>query len=226
MTIKLSVGEAVWGINSLKKIGYGVVSEGIALPAALVSIYRDYLREVKGLTPPATGGTVGSIAYARGKAAITVDLHKAFTVVLKSSGVKGGRAVTVFNNALDWYLSNRTKKGRFNGTVKMTVDLPTFRAIERTLHQRIGWLQAGWNAACKQFQVPVESWVKNKTAPGSVQVVRKGSTLLIQARNDVRFADRIQGLQRDINRAGYKRVREIERAIKTDAEERLRKAFR
>jgi len=226
ITINLSVAEAIWGVQSLKKIGFGAASEGIGLPAALASVYHDYLKDVKGLTPPASGGTVGTLAYSKGKAAITIDLHKAFNVVLKSGGVKSGRILMAFNAALDWYLKNRKKNGRFSGTIRQTVDLSTFLAIERALHQRIGWLRAGWNAACNKFQVPIESWVKNKNAPGTVTVLKQEKTVVIQARNNVRFASRIKGLQANLNRAAFRRVREVERKAKAEAEEKLRKAFK
>ena len=66
------------------------------MPALVGAAFVDYLTIVRGVTPPAKGArVVGSVDFARGKAAIEVDLRRAFIVSAKGavSTLAGSAAV-------------------------------------------------------------------------------------------------------------------------------------
>ena len=94
--IKLTLNEAQaeWGAATLARIGEGVATGGVALPVLMAESFAEYLLTVRGLTPPAKGArVVGSVELSRGKAAIDVDLRRAFIVAAKGaiSTVAGGK---------------------------------------------------------------------------------------------------------------------------------------
>jgi len=94
--IKLQLNEAQteWGAATLARIVEGVATGGLALPELMAVSFSEYLLTVQGLTPPAKGARiVGSVDLSRGKAAINVDLGRAFVVSAKgiASTVVGGK---------------------------------------------------------------------------------------------------------------------------------------
>lgn len=218
MTFDISEVTAIWLGTTAKRLAQGFASEGIGLPAAVALSAKDYYSDVRNVTPPANGKTVGSIALQRGKAAITVDLYKAFRVVQKVSGVK-------LNAPLQWYLKQRNSKGRFAGKVRVEIPLPEFREIERQLHSRVGWMQSGWNVALKRFGGKIPSWVSNKNGPGSVTVEKSTTRMIITAKNDVRSIGSISDMQRRINFVQKKHMQNLERRALRKADQALKEAF-
>jgi hypothetical protein len=94
ISLKLNEAQAEWGAATLARIAEGVATGGLALPELMAVSFAEYLLTVQGLTPPAKGARViGSVDLSRGKAAINVDLGRAFVVAAKgvSSTVVGGK---------------------------------------------------------------------------------------------------------------------------------------
>lgn len=84
ISLKLNEAQAEWGAATLARIAEGVASGGLALPELMALSFVDYLSTVRGITPPAKGARiVGSVDLSRGKAAINVDLGRAFVVATK-----------------------------------------------------------------------------------------------------------------------------------------------
>lgn len=94
ISLKLNEAQAEWGAATLARIVEGVATGGLALPELMAVSFAEYLMTVQGLTPPAKGArVVGSVDLSRGKAAINVDLGRAFVVASKgiAGTVVGGR---------------------------------------------------------------------------------------------------------------------------------------
>jgi len=94
ISLKLNEAQAEWGAATLARIAEGVATGGLALPELMAVSFAEYLTTVQGLTPPAKGArVVGSVDLSRGKAAINVDLGRAFVVAAKgvASTVVGGK---------------------------------------------------------------------------------------------------------------------------------------
>lgn len=94
MKLTLNEAQAEWGSATLARIVEGVATGGLALPELMAVSFAEYLLTVQGLTPPAKGArVVGSVDLSRGKAAINVDLGRAFVVGAKgvASTVVGGK---------------------------------------------------------------------------------------------------------------------------------------
>lgn len=94
ISLKLNEAQAEWGAATLARIAEGVATGGLALPELMAVSFVEYLTTVQGLTPPAKGArVVGSVDLSRGKAAINVDLGRAFVVAAKgaASTVVGGK---------------------------------------------------------------------------------------------------------------------------------------
>ena len=88
ISLKLNEAQAEWGAATLARIVEGVATGGLALPELMAVSFAEYLMTVQGLTPPAKGARViGSVDLSRGKAAINVDLGRAFVVA--SKGIAG-----------------------------------------------------------------------------------------------------------------------------------------
>ena len=88
ISLKLNEAQAEWGAATLARIVEGVATGGLALPELMAVSFAEYLMTVQGLTPPAKGARViGSVDLSRGKAAIDVDLGRAFVVA--SKGIAG-----------------------------------------------------------------------------------------------------------------------------------------
>ena len=95
MKLTLNEAQAEWGATTLTRIVEGVATGGIALPELMALSFVDYMTDVRSVTPPAKGArAVGSIDFARGKAAIEVDLGRAFIVTAKGvvSAIPGSKA--------------------------------------------------------------------------------------------------------------------------------------
>jgi hypothetical protein len=94
ISLKLNEAQAEWGAATLARIAEGVATGGLALPELMAVSFVEYLTTVQGLTPPAKGARViGSVDLSRGKAAIDVDLGRAFIVSAK--GVASNALVNV-----------------------------------------------------------------------------------------------------------------------------------
>ena len=88
MKFTLNEAQAEWGAATLTRIVEGLLTGGLALPWLMASAYADYLIDVRGITPPAEGTkTVGSIDFEKGKAAIEIDLKRAFIVSGKGAAL-------------------------------------------------------------------------------------------------------------------------------------------
>lgn len=84
ISLRLNEAQAEWGAATLTRIVEGVATGGLALPELMAVSFVEYMTTVQGLTPPAKGARViGSVDLGRGKAAIDVDLGRAFVVVGK-----------------------------------------------------------------------------------------------------------------------------------------------
>jgi len=95
MKLTLNEAQAEWGAATLTRIIEGVATGGLALPELMAMSFVEYMTDVRGVTPPAKGArVVGSIDFARGKAAIEVDLGRAFIVTAKGvvSSIPGSKA--------------------------------------------------------------------------------------------------------------------------------------
>lgn len=95
MKLTLNEAQAEWGVATLTRIVEGVATGGLALPELMALSFVDYMTDVRGVTPPAKNSRVlGSIDFARGKAAIDVDLGRAFIVSAKGvvSAIPGSKA--------------------------------------------------------------------------------------------------------------------------------------
>jgi hypothetical protein len=203
MIFDISEIEAVWLARTAKAIAAGVAIDGIGLPAAVLASAKNYYSDVRNVTPPANGGSVASLAFARGKATIDADLYKAFRVVSK---VAGGNAAAPLN----WYLKRRNSKGRFSGRVRITISAQQFQAIRAKLHKRIGWMQSGWNPALKKFNASIPAWAQNKSAPGSVSVIKSQAKFAVIAKNSVKTISAVTDMKRRINFVSAKYAKRIE----------------
>ena len=86
-----------WMSATLARVIEGLATGGIALPALMAESFAEYMLFVRGVTPPAKGArTVGSVELGRGKAAIDIDMGRAFVVSAKGAvmTLAGGALVT------------------------------------------------------------------------------------------------------------------------------------
>lgn len=218
MTFDLSANMAVWLGNTAKRLAAGIVTEGTGLPAAILLSARDYYSDVRNITPPANGGTVASVAFAKGKAAINIDLRKAFSVTRKVAGSK-------LTAPLEWYLSQRNARGRFSGKVKAEISLREFSNIQQNLFKRIGYTQSGWNMALNKFQAKIPDWAKSKSAPGSLVVMKSKGKIVAVAKNEARTIRGINDMQRRIDWVSKLHKRRLEKAAQEKATKLLREIF-
>jgi hypothetical protein len=218
MTFDVSESVAVWLGNSAKYIAQAFATEGIGLPAAIAYSAKEYYSDVRNVTPPANGGTVASLALSRGKAAITLDLHKAFRVVQKVSGVK-------VNAPLNWYLNQRNSNGRFAGKVRVNVTLSQFRDIEKELHSRVGYMQSGWNQVLQRFNAKIPGWVKNKNGPGGYIIRKTIDRMIVKAENKVKSVSSVNDMQRRIDYVSKKTKQKLEEQSKKIGEKQLKQIF-
>jgi hypothetical protein len=218
MIFDISEVEAVWLARTAKAIAAGAAIEGIGLPAAVLSSAKSYYSDVRNVTPPANGGSVASVAFARGKATIDADLYKAFRVVSK---VAGGNVAAPLN----WYLKRRNSKGRFSGTVRMTISAQQLQAIRTKLHKRIGWMQSGWNPALKKFNASIPAWAQNKSAPGSVSVIKSQTKFAVIAKNSVKTISAVSDMNRRVNFVSQKYAKRIDAAALNGGNQLLKRLF-
>ena len=218
MTFDISEVQAAWLGTTAKRLAQGFATEGIGLPAAVAASAKDYYTDVRNVTPPANGGTVASVAFARGKATIDVDLYKAFRVTQKVTGFK-------LKAPLDWYLRQRNSKGRFGGHYKADISLPDFRKIQQELYARIGWMQSGWNSALAKFGSKIPSWVANKNGPGSLNIDRSRTRMIVTAQNNVRSIRAVDDMQRRINFVEKLHKKRLERLALRQADQALKETF-
>lgn len=97
MKISISEAELEWMSATLARVVEGLATGGLALPALMAESFAEYMLFVRGATPPAKGSrSVGSIDLSRGKAAINVDMGRAFIVTAKGAAMTlvGGALVT------------------------------------------------------------------------------------------------------------------------------------
>jgi hypothetical protein len=215
----ISEAEAKWGVDTIKRVGVGLAT-GVGLPSALSMSFLTFLRDVRSVTPPASGETVGSLSYRKGRLAITIDLLKAFKVVAPSSKLASNT-----DRAYSWYQSIRGSNGRPRTTVKMAVTLQTFKKIEATLHSRVGYLQAGWNSASSRLGQTVPAWV-NKSAPGSFSERNDGQHFSMKATNGVRYAGNMADMEKAIRYAQRRATFRLEKAAQAKAQELLNKEIK
>jgi hypothetical protein len=217
-TFDISEVMAVWLGNTAKNLATGLASEGIGLPAAVALSAREYYRDVRNVTPPANGGTVGTVALARGKAAITIDLYKAFRVTSKVVGKKVAAP-------LDWYIKHRNSKGHFSGKLRLEISVDQFRAMERELHRRVGWMQSGWNSALTKFGVSNPGWVKNKNGSGSVSISKSVNKMVITAKNNVSTVQSVDDMQRRLDFVSKVHKKKLEKAAAIKAQKAIDSLF-
>jgi hypothetical protein len=225
ISLTLNEAQAEWGVTTLTRIAEGVATGGLALPELMALSFADYVRTVQGLTPPAKGArVVGSVDLSRGKAAIDVDLGRAFVVTARGvvDALPGGDVTKQLAGAaaLSWYERQR-RNGRFTGRVKMVIDRNSLNNIRTALHRRVGYLLSGWNAAAARFRVQPPSWVSGKAGRGTVQVSRTSSRLAINAANQVNYAGGIPGMQRRMDAAGRIIAARMERKAAAAAEKAM-----
>ena len=218
MTFDLSQSTAIWLGNTVKRMGYVLASEGVGLPYALFSTAKEYYTDVRNVTPPANGGAVASLALGKGKAAINIDLNKAFRVVQKVSPL-------AFKPTLAWYLHQRNSQGRYYGKVKAEISLEEFRKIQIDLHRRVGWMQSGWNHALNRVGGTIPTWVKNKSGPGTVVVQKTATSITISARNNVNQLRGINDMNRRIAYVERKHKKRLEKAALVEADKTLKEVF-
>jgi hypothetical protein len=218
MTFDLSANMAVWLGNTAKRLAAGIASEGTGLPAAILLSAKDYYSDVRNITPPANGGTVASVAFARGKAAINIDLRKAFLVSSKIAGKQ-------LSSPLQWYLSQRNARGRFSGKIKAQISLREFSSIQQNLFKRIGYTQSGWNAALNKFQAKIPDWAKSKSAAGSLVVKKSKGKIIAIAKNEARTIGGISDMQRRIDWVSKLHKKRLEKAAQEKATKLLREIF-
>jgi len=216
----ISEAEAKWGVDTIKRVGMGLATEGVGLPSALAVSFLTFLRDVRSVTPPASGETVGSLSYRKGRLAITIDLLKAFKVVAPSSKLASNT-----DRAYSWYQSIRGSNGRPRTTVKMAVTLQTFKRIEAILDSRVGYLQSGWNAASSRLGQTVPAWV-NKSAPGSFSERNDGQHFSMKATNGVRYAGNMADMEKAIRYAQRRATFRLEKAAQAKAQELLNKEIK
>lgn len=92
--LQLNEAQAEWGAATLTRIAEGVATGGVGLPLLMAESFAEYMLTVRGVTPPAKGArVVGTVELSRGKAAIDIDLNRAFIVSAKGavSTVVGGK---------------------------------------------------------------------------------------------------------------------------------------
>jgi hypothetical protein len=97
MKISISEAELEWMSATLARVVEGLATGGLALPALMAESFAEYMLFVRGATPPAKGSkSVGSVDLSRGRAAINVDLGRAFIVSAKGAALTlvGGALVT------------------------------------------------------------------------------------------------------------------------------------
>jgi hypothetical protein len=105
ISLKLNEAQAEWGAATLARIVEGVATGGLALPELMAVSFVEYLTTVQGITPPAKGARiVGSVDLSRGKAAINVDLGRAFLVTTK------GVASSVGLGKVERFVSRKTAR--------------------------------------------------------------------------------------------------------------------
>jgi hypothetical protein len=153
-------------------------------------------------------------------------LGRLATEVVREGGKKTAEEIisAADFDAQAWYEGNR-RNGRFQSRTRMTIDTTRFELIRKSLHQRVGYLQSGWNAACQRFGVATPSWISGKNGRGTINVGRSKSKLEIRADNQISYAGGIEGMQRRLNFAAQLSVKRLERRSKSTAEKAMQEVI-
>lgn len=150
ISLKLNEAQAEWGVATLTRVVEGVATGGVALPELMGMAFVDYMTDVRGVTPPAKGARiVGSLELSRGKAAIDVDLGRAFIVAAKGvvSAIPGSKSVGKLAGVVN-KVSTKTGR-RVAARIAKVVNLKRAKQAGRYVaaQAKIGAFAAGKKAA-------------------------------------------------------------------------------
>jgi hypothetical protein len=150
ISLKLNEAQAEWGVATLTRVVEGVATGGVALPELMGMAFVDYMTDVRGVTPPAKGARiVGSLELSRGKAAIDVDLGRAFIVAAKGvvSAIPNSKSVGKLAGVVN-KVSTKTGR-RVAARIAKVVNLKRAKQAGRYVaaQAKIGAFAAGKKAA-------------------------------------------------------------------------------
>lgn len=198
---------------------------------------KGIITEAYNITPPASGRKKGdkSIAFdreaqMRGEKKILRDLNAIFVPVT----LRGERTITqAFGREMKtpvtvktverWpnveadyrAIASKTKNRRTMGAhrQKRYVDEAKFRALAAKLLPRVGFLASGWNAAAAALKARIPKYARGKNGPGSIAITVAPNRILIVFTNDVRYSDKVPGIQSMLQAAINLQAAKIERQI-------------
>jgi len=107
----------------------------------------------------------------------------------------------------------------------MTISAQQFQAIRTKLHKRIGWMQSGWNPVLKKFNASIPAWAQNKSAPGSVSVVKSQTKFAVIAKNSVKTISAISDMNRRVGFVSQKYAKRIDAAALNNGNRLLKRLF-
>jgi hypothetical protein len=144
MKLTLNEAQAEWGAATLTRIVEGVATGGLALPELMAVSFAEYLLTVQGLTPPAKGTrTIGSIDLSRGKAAINVDLGRAFILTAKgaASTLVGGKVAAKAGRKIARQLARVTTSSRARALGRGIVSNAKSQIISAAENDPLSWYE-------------------------------------------------------------------------------------
>ena len=169
-------------------------------------VAKGFVRDMVAVTPPGSRGVTGTAAKKQGEAAIDRDLSRIMVVAAKPDS-------SVDLTALHKQQFTRGKIHALKPRAK--VDAAKFRALQKTLKARVGFLASGWNAMADRLGVNPPAWVKRHgTKAGVVKVIETKTRFRIEGVNETSYVGNVKDYLRRIEKVTDYQASKLDRQCK------------
>lgn len=180
---------------------------------------KGFVKDIVGITPPASKGVAGIAAKKAGEAAVERDIAN---IAIPVDGVPRADKGDIFA----WHKSKwQNGRIRSNGE-QLAVNRADYNAIVRTLKALVGFLAAGWNAAAQKLGVKgIPAWVKRHGSQfGEHRIIETPTRVSIELSNVVGFVGDVKAYERRVQMAVNYQGKKMQRQCDALLKKRLRKA--
>lgn len=179
---------------------------------------KGFIKDIVGITPPASKGVAGMAAKKAGEAAVERDIA---AIAIPVDGVPRAGKGDLFA----WHQSKwQNGRIRSNGE-QIAVNRADYNAIVRTLKALVGFLAAGWNAAAQKLGVKLPAWVKRHGSKfGEHRITETPTRVSIELSNVVGFVGDVKAYDRRVQMAVNYQAKKMQRQCNALLRKRLRKA--
>lgn len=179
---------------------------------------KGFVKDIVGITPPASKGVAGIAAKRAGEAAVERDIA---SIAIPVDGVPRAGKGDIFA----WHKSKwQNGRIRSNGE-QLAVNRADYNAMVRTLKALVGFLAAGWNAAADKLGVKLPAWVKRHGSKfGEHRITETPTKVSIELSNVVGFVGDVKAYDRRVQMAVNYQAKKMQRQCDALLKKRLRKA--